>query len=61
MALLHKEARDEIAAIAKKMTYLELAADNAFTDQFMAALFLPHTDMNQFPSVAKVLEKEETA
>jgi hypothetical protein len=32
------------------------AADNAFTDQFMAALFLPHTDMNAFPSVQKVLQ-----
>ncbi len=61
MALLHREARDEIAAIAKKMTYLELAADNAFTDQFMAALFLPHTDMTQFPSVEKVLEGQVTA
>jgi len=56
MALLRHDARDEIAAIAKKMTYLELAADNAFNDQFMAALFLPHTDMAQFPSVEKVLE-----
>ena len=33
----------------------ELAADNAFTDQFMAALFLPHTDETQFPSVIKVM------
>jgi uncharacterized 2Fe-2S/4Fe-4S cluster protein (DUF4445 family) len=55
MALLRRDMRDEIVAIAKKMTYLELAADNAFTDQFMAALFLPHTDLTQFPSVAKVL------
>ncbi len=59
MALLRRDARDEIAAIAKKMTYLELAADNAFTDQFMAALFLPHTDMTQFPSVQKLLEGQE--
>jgi uncharacterized 2Fe-2S/4Fe-4S cluster protein (DUF4445 family) len=59
MALLRRDARDEIAAIAKKMTYLELAADNAFTDQFMAALFLPHTDMAQFPSVEKVLANGE--
>ncbi len=59
MALLRRDARDEIAAIAKKMTYLELAADNAFTDQFMAALFLPHTDMTQFPSVQKVLDGQE--
>jgi uncharacterized 2Fe-2S/4Fe-4S cluster protein (DUF4445 family) len=59
MALLRRDARDEIAAIAKKMTYLELAADNAFNDQFMAALFLPHTDMTQFPSVGKVLIGEQ--
>ncbi len=58
MALLRKDARDAIAAIARKMTYVELAADNAFTDQFMAALFLPHTDLNLFPSVQKVLSKE---
>jgi uncharacterized 2Fe-2S/4Fe-4S cluster protein (DUF4445 family) len=58
-ALLKREAREEIEEIARKMTYLELAADNAFTDQFLAALFLPHTDMSQFPSVQKVLEREE--
>ena len=58
IALLRHDARDEIEAIAKKMTYLELAADNTFHDQFMAALFLPHTDMTQFPSVEKVLEGE---
>ncbi len=54
-ALLSRDARDEIEAIARKMTYLELAADNAFTDQFMAALFLPHTDAAQFPNVHAVL------
>lgn len=57
MALLKNESRDQIQSIAKKMTYLELAADNAFTDQFMAALFLPHTDETQFPNVHQVLEK----
>jgi uncharacterized 2Fe-2S/4Fe-4S cluster protein (DUF4445 family) len=57
-ALLKLEAREQIEEIAHKMTYLELAADNAFTDQFLAALFLPHTDMTQFPSVVKVLAKE---
>ena len=59
MALLRRDAREEIADIAKKMTYLELAADNTFTDYFMAALFLPHTDMTLFPSVQKVLEGKE--
>jgi uncharacterized 2Fe-2S/4Fe-4S cluster protein (DUF4445 family) len=55
MALLRRDARDEIEAIARKMTYLELAADNTFTDQFTAALFLPHTDLTQFPSIRLIL------
>jgi hypothetical protein len=37
------------------MTYLELSADNTFFDAFTSALFLPHTDLTSFPSVAEVL------
>jgi uncharacterized 2Fe-2S/4Fe-4S cluster protein (DUF4445 family) len=48
--------RREVVEIAKKMTYLELSADNTFYDQFMSALFLPHTDITAFPSVMKAIE-----
>ena len=61
MALLQETARAEVEAIAHKLTYLELAADNAFTDQFLAAMFLPHTDLTQFPSVQRVLINKETS
>jgi hypothetical protein len=37
------------------MTYLELSADNTFYEAFTSALFLPHTDLLQFPSVAEAL------
>jgi hypothetical protein len=37
------------------MTYLELSADNTFYEAFTSALFLPHTNLAQFPSVAEVL------
>jgi uncharacterized 2Fe-2S/4Fe-4S cluster protein (DUF4445 family) len=57
MALLNREIRAEIEAAATKMTYLELSADNTFYDQFTSALFLPHTDIERFPSVAAVLEE----
>jgi uncharacterized 2Fe-2S/4Fe-4S cluster protein (DUF4445 family) len=57
MALLSEAAHAEVRAIARRITYLELAADNAFTDQFLAALFLPHTDLTLFPSVKHVLVK----
>ena len=43
------------------MTYLELSADNSFYDAFTSALFLPHTDMTLFPSVAAVFEKTEAS
>ncbi|HLF26564.1 MAG TPA: ASKHA domain-containing protein [Anaerolineae bacterium] len=52
MALLSRAARAKIKAIAGKMTYLELSADNTFYDAFTSALFLPHTDASRFPSVA---------
>jgi len=43
------------------MTYLELSADNTFFDEFNAALFLPHTDLSQYPSVMKLLRKQGIA
>ncbi|MBI3761273.1 MAG: DUF4445 domain-containing protein [Chloroflexi bacterium] len=51
MALLSRDARAQIKAIAEKMTYIELSADNTFYDAFTSALFLPHTDMSKFPTV----------
>lgn len=55
LALLNREYRDKISEAAQKMTYLELSADNTFYEAFTSALFLPHTDLSQFPSVADVL------
>lgn len=55
LALLSRQARRQIADVAAKMTYLELSADNTFYNQFMSALFLPHTDLTRFPSVAEAL------
>jgi uncharacterized 2Fe-2S/4Fe-4S cluster protein (DUF4445 family) len=55
-SLVSRPMRREVIEIARKMTYLELSADNTFYDQFMSALFLPHTDMTAFPSVMRVLE-----
>lgn len=57
MALLSREARHQAQAIAESMTYLELSADNTFYDAFTASLFLPHTEINRFPSVAEIWER----
>jgi uncharacterized 2Fe-2S/4Fe-4S cluster protein (DUF4445 family) len=55
-SLVSREMRRSVTEVAKKMTYLELSADNTFYDQFMSALFLPHTDITTFPSVMRVLQ-----
>jgi uncharacterized 2Fe-2S/4Fe-4S cluster protein (DUF4445 family) len=57
LALLDWRKREQIAGIAKRMTYIELSADNSFYDAFTSALFLPHTDLHKFPSVAAALER----
>ncbi len=53
--LLDKNLRMRISEIAQKMTYIELSADNTFYDAFMSAMFLPHTDLSKFPTVAGAL------
>lgn len=53
LALIDQKMRSRINDIASKMTYIELSADNSFYEAFTSALFLPHTDMQLFPTVAK--------
>jgi len=56
LALLDWRYRDRIRDIASQMTYIELSADNSFYDAFMSAMFLPHTNLSSFPSVAAAIE-----
>jgi len=53
-ALLSWQSYQKIEQIAKRMTYIELSADNTFYEAFMSALFLPHTNLALFPTVAKI-------
>ncbi|MDP2981182.1 MAG: ASKHA domain-containing protein, partial [Candidatus Omnitrophota bacterium] len=55
MCLLSYEATDNADAIANKMAYLDLSTSASFMNNYSAALFLPHTDIESFPSVKKIL------
>lgn len=55
IALLSREHRRKLAGIAARMTYLDLSSDPRFMDNYVQAMFLPHTDMEKFPSVARIL------
>jgi uncharacterized 2Fe-2S/4Fe-4S cluster protein (DUF4445 family) len=52
MCLLSQEALEETEQIAAQMTYFELSTDPRFMNEFTSSLFLPHTDVEKFPSVA---------
>lgn len=56
-ALLDWRKRERLTEIAKRMTYIELSADNSFYEAFTSALFLPHTDLSRFPSVVETLQE----
>lgn len=57
LCLLSEDLRKEAEEIASKMTYMELSVSRNFMDEYMSALFLPHTDMKQFPTVERLLGK----
>ena len=50
--LLSYEAKRQAEEIARKMTYFELSVEPVYMDEYISALFFPHTDMQRFPSVA---------
>jgi len=55
MALLSEDARRKAESISRKVRYLELAVDPSFKKEFLEATFIPHKDLNRFPSVKRIL------
>jgi len=55
LALLSEDHRKEARDICNGMTYIDFSSNNRFMEEFTSALFLPHTDINSFPSVKKLM------
>jgi uncharacterized 2Fe-2S/4Fe-4S cluster protein (DUF4445 family) len=54
MALLSRQAFDVMEKrIAPNMTHFELSTDPQFMNEYTGSLFLPHTNIEKFPSVEK--------
>ena len=49
--LCEAAARRKVIEIADRMTYLELNVDPTYMNEYTAAMFLPHTDLDRFPTV----------
>jgi uncharacterized 2Fe-2S/4Fe-4S cluster protein (DUF4445 family) len=57
LTLLSPELRAEAEDVASMMTYIELSVSRGFMDEYMSSMFLPHTDLQKFPTVAELLKK----
>ncbi|MEW6095984.1 MAG: ASKHA domain-containing protein [bacterium] len=56
LCALSKQTFDTAKKIANSMTNIELADNSKFMNEYIAALFLPHTEEKRFPNVFKRLK-----
>ena len=61
ISLLSRKGRQQLQQIANRMTYIDLSSDIGYMDSYLAALFLPHTEMSLFPTVAEKLRRVKNA
>lgn len=56
MSSLTNRIRRDVVDVTRKMTNFELSETPTYMDNYVAALFLPHTDIGQFPKLKERLE-----
>lgn len=56
MSSLTNRIRQDVVDVVKKITNFELSETHSYMDNYVAALFLPHTDMNKFPRIKARLD-----
>ena len=59
MSSLTNRIRRDVVEVTKKMTNFELSDTPSYMDNYIAALFLPHTDMNKFPRLKARMESRK--
>ncbi|MFZ5597311.1 MAG: ASKHA domain-containing protein [Bacillota bacterium] len=59
MALMSRECLKKSSAIASNITYFELNANQEFMNKFISSKFIPHTNMDFFPTVKRRLAERK--
>jgi uncharacterized 2Fe-2S/4Fe-4S cluster protein (DUF4445 family) len=59
MSEMSNHIRRDVVKVVRKMTSFELSEVTDFKDQYIASLFLPHTDLSLFPVTSARLKKTE--
>lgn len=55
LALISQDAKLKLEDIGSQMTYVELSVYPTYMDEFISACFLPHTNIEQFPTVKNLI------
>lgn len=56
LTLISPDARRKLEEIGSQMTYVELSVYPTYMDEFVSACFLPHTNIDEFPTIKGLLE-----
>jgi len=56
-----RDLLDDARKVAEMMTNFELSESNDFMNNYIAALFLPHTHATEFPTVSKKLTRRQSS
>ncbi len=56
MSSLTNRIRKDVVEVTKKMTNFELSETPSYMDNYIAAMFFPHTDVNRFPKLRLRME-----
>ena len=60
MSALSNHIRQDVGEVTKKMTNFELSETPSYMDNYVAALFLPHTNMELFPRLqTRMMQRKE--
>ncbi|MCJ8502064.1 ASKHA domain-containing protein [Desulfatitalea alkaliphila] len=57
MSALTNSVRQQVVGVTNMMTNFELSETPSYMDNYVASLFLPHTDMDRFPRLKTRLEE----
>jgi len=61
MSSLTNRLRNDVGEVTKTMTNFELSETPSYMDHYIAALFLPHTDLNLFPRLKARMDARREA
>jgi uncharacterized 2Fe-2S/4Fe-4S cluster protein (DUF4445 family) len=61
MSSLTNRIREDVVQVTRMMTNFELSETPSYMDHYVAALFLPHTDLDRFPKLKSRLDERRRA